>query len=55
MDGEAADLHLAAIRDIALSIPPARSLEAAVRADINWADGREPRLGEGSDQHHSCR
>jgi predicted RNase H-like HicB family nuclease len=39
MAAEAADLHLATIRDQGMPMPPARSLEA-VRADKEWADGR---------------
>jgi hypothetical protein len=39
MAAEAADLHLATIRDKGIPMPPARSLEA-VRADQEWADGR---------------
>jgi predicted RNase H-like HicB family nuclease len=39
MAADAADLHLASMRDAGMPVLPPRSLEA-VRADAGWADGR---------------
>jgi hypothetical protein len=39
MAAEAADLHLASLRESGREAPPARTLEA-VQADAAWLDGR---------------